>query len=55
MMDRECKTECRPDYEAEYYRLIEEVKRLNNENCELRETTLGMCKTLFLEERENNA
>lgn len=54
MTDRECKTECRPDYEAEFYRLIEEVKRLEHENCELREIMLEMCKTLFLKERESN-
>lgn len=39
--------ECRPDYEREYYRLIDVVKHLENENVELRETILGMCKSIF--------
>lgn len=51
-MDGKCSCDCHPDFEREYYRLIEEVKKLENENCELRETILGMCKTLFTEGSE---
>lgn len=46
-----CCEECRPDFQREYYRLIEEVKKLKNENYELKNTLLGICKTLF---REND-
>ncbi len=49
-MDEKCSCDCHPDFERKYYRLIEEVKKLENENCELRETILGMCKTLFNKE-----
>lgn len=53
MPDNETKGECRPDYEMEYYRLIEEVKSLKSENATLRETILEMCKWLFAERNEN--
>lgn len=47
MPDNKTMGECCPDYEMEYYRLIEEVKSLKSENATLRETILGMCKCLF--------
>ena len=55
MSGETCKCDCHPNYESEYYRLIEEVKRLENENCELRETILGMCKALFRESESNES
>ncbi len=42
-----CECGCHPDFEREYYRLIEEVKKLENENYELKNTLIGMCKTLY--------
>ena len=42
-----CKAE--PDYKREYYRLFEQVKKLENENARLRDTILGMCESLFAE------
>lgn len=41
-----------PNYQEEYYRLTSEVKFLKNENLELKETILGMCKKMF-KERKN--
>lgn len=38
---------CSPNYEEEYYRLNEEVNKLKQENFELKETILGMCKSYF--------
>lgn len=35
------------DYEAEYYRQVEIIKALTNENEHLRYTIIGMCKSLF--------
>ena len=46
---------CSPDYEREYYRLIEEVGTLKRENVSLRDTILEMCKKLFVERRFDNA
>lgn len=43
-----CVCEARPDYESEYYRQVELIKKLYCENKELRDTIIGMCKTLFL-------
>jgi hypothetical protein len=46
------KTECcetvSPDYQSEYYRQQELIKKLYSENQELRDTIMGMCKTLFM-------
>lgn len=36
-----------PDYEAEYYRLIEENKKLMTQNLKLRNTIVGMCMSSF--------
>lgn len=48
--------ECRPNYEQEYYRHIEEIERLTKENQELKDALIGMCKTLFIEKeiRDND-
>lgn len=43
---------CEPNYEQEYYRHIEEIKRLAKENKELKDALIGMCKTLFIEKIE---
>lgn len=48
-----CENGVMPNYQEEYYRLISEVKFLKNENLELKETILGMCKKMF-RESENN-
>ena len=42
------------DYEREYYRLIETVNNLSQENTRLRNTIIEMCKYLFDERRFNN-
>lgn len=42
----------RPDYEAEYRRLMRENHALRSEIVVLRNTLLGMCKSLY--GRENN-
>ncbi|MCI7527299.1 MAG: hypothetical protein MSA65_03255 [Mollicutes bacterium] len=49
-----CEKEAMPDFQEEYYRLTSEVKILKNENLELKETILGMCKKMF-RESENNS
>lgn len=36
MTDRECTTECRPDYEAECTRIKEELRKTNAQNKGLR-------------------
>lgn len=36
-----------PNYEKEYDRLMEENRKLKTENAELKETILGMCKSLY--------
>ena len=36
-----------PNYEKEYDRLIEENRKFKTENAELKETILGMCKSLY--------
>lgn len=41
-----CVCDARPDYESEYYRLMEQIKKLHCENQELRNTIIGMCKAL---------
>ena len=46
--DNCCVCESRPNYESEYYRQQELIKELYSENKELRDTIIGMCKTLFL-------
>ena len=38
-----------PNYEQEYYRHIEIIKKLEDENARLQKTILGMCKWLFAE------
>ena len=40
---------CCPDYENEYYRHIEIIKKLKDENETMQKTILGMCKCLFAE------
>ena len=53
-MDKEaCENENMPNFQEEYYRLTSEIKFLKNENLELKETILGMCKKMF-RESENN-
>lgn len=47
MTKEACKKEAMPNFEEEYYRLTSEVKILKNENLELKETILGMCKKMF--------
>lgn len=42
------------DYEREYYRLIDTVNNLDQENTRLRNTIIEMCKCLFDERRFNN-
>ena len=49
MTNNETKGECRPDYEREYYRHIEIIKKLTDENETLQRTILGMCRHLFVE------
>jgi hypothetical protein len=39
-----------PNYEAEYYRQEKLIKELLNENRELRETLINMCKWLFFKQ-----
>lgn len=36
-----------PNYEQEYYRHIEIIRKLETENTELKNTILNMCKWLF--------
>lgn len=43
-----CVEEARPNYESEYYRQQVLIKKLYSENKELRDTIIGMCKTLFV-------
>lgn len=45
--DNCCVCETRPDYESEYYRQEELIKKLYSENKELRDTIIGMCKALY--------
>ena len=40
---------CQPDYKNEYYRHIEIIKKLKDENAMLQRTVLGMCRCLFAE------
>ena len=40
-------SECRPDYEKEYNRLIKENLEYFSEIAILRETIIGMCKSLY--------
>lgn len=54
MADKTPVDTCHPDYEREYYRLIEEVANLKRENERLKDTILGMCKKLFAERRFGN-
>lgn len=55
MADEKLVCECAPDYKAEYYRLINEVMRLKNENAELKGTLIGLCKSVFMKEGAVNA
>lgn len=45
---------CQPDYENEYYRHIEIIKKLEDENARLQKTILGMCKYFFAERSDNH-
>lgn len=45
-MPKSC-SKSQPDYEREYYRHIEIIKKLENENTELKNTILNMCNWLF--------
>lgn len=48
MPESKATNDFRPDYEKEYYKLIELVKHLENENAELKETIIGFCKSAFI-------
>ena len=52
-MNEKLTSNCCPDYEKEYYRLIDEVNGLKCANHKLREIILGMCEVLFLEDNNN--
>lgn len=55
MLDNKAEYECRIiNYEKEYYRLNELVKRLENENAELKETIVGLCKSAFVKRGADN-
>lgn len=45
--DNRCVCETRPNYESEYYRQEELIKKLYSENKALKDTIIGMCQTLF--------
>lgn len=49
MSDNKPVCESSPDYKKGYFRLLEQVQSLENENARLRDTILGMCKWLFAE------
>lgn len=49
MQNEITKYETQPNYESEYYKHIELIKKLEDENTKLRETIIGMCNALFLE------
>lgn len=50
---KQCKADLKQlDFEAEYYRAVETIKKLENENAELKNTLLGMCKSLFCHKGE---
>ena len=45
--DNRCVCEEIPNYESEYYRQEELIAKLYSENKALKDTIIGMCKTLF--------
>lgn len=54
MAKEACEKEAMPNFEEEYYRLTSEAKILKNENLELKETIVGMCKKMFRESENND-